>query len=83
MAYLRGDVEPEKMKADGFTGVDYHFSVFKKNPDWAVTALKNKLILNAWTVNDEAEMKNLLNQKFEFITTNEPELLFKILKDSK
>lgn len=81
--HLNGDKSPDQILADKIDGIDYHFSVFKKNPDWAAAALKNKLILNAWTVNDEAEMKNLLNQKFEFITTNEPELLFKILKESK
>ena len=78
--HLNGDKSPEQILADKIDGIDYHFSVFKKNPTWAEAALKNKLILNAWTVNDEAEMKNLLAQKFEFITTNEPELLFKLLK---
>ena len=34
VAYLTGNVAPEKMKADGFTGVDYHFSVYQQNPDY-------------------------------------------------
>lgn len=78
--YLNGEKSPEQILADKIDGIDYHFSVFKKNIDWAEKTKKNRLILNAWTVNDEAEMKNLLAQKFDFITTNEPELLFRLLK---
>jgi glycerophosphoryl diester phosphodiesterase len=81
--HLNGDKSPEQIKADNLSGIDYHFSVFKKHPEWIEAAKKNKLILNAWTVNDEAEMKGLLENKFDFITTNEPELLFEILNKSK
>ena len=37
VAYLNGDVAPEKLKADGFFGSDYHFSVFKNNK-WIETS---------------------------------------------
>jgi len=33
--------------------------------------------LNAWTINEEKDMNWLLENNFDFITTNEPELLFK------
>ena len=73
--YLNGDKSPEALKQDGIDGADYHFSVFKKNPEWIEQAKKNRIALNAWTVNDVAEMDWLLASKFEYITTNEPELL--------
>lgn len=78
--YLNGDYTPEQLKADGIRGADYHISVFRKNPDWIARAQKAGIILNAWTVNEEADMKWLLSQKFDFITTNEPELLLSITK---
>jgi len=62
-------------------GLDYHFSVFKKQPGWIGQAKKDKLKLNAWTVNDAEEMKLLLDQGFDFITTNEPELLLAVWKE--
>jgi glycerophosphoryl diester phosphodiesterase len=77
--YLNGDHSPEKLKADGITGADYHLSVFKKKPEWIKSAQENKIVLNAWTVNEEADMRWLLENKFDYITTNEPELLFSIL----
>lgn len=73
--YLNGEKSPEQLKTDGITGADYHFSVFKKNPGWIEEAKKYKLILNAWTVNDAETMDWLLKSGFDFITTNEPELL--------
>jgi glycerophosphoryl diester phosphodiesterase len=73
--YLNGEKSPEQLKTDGIAGADYHFSVFKKNPDWIGQAKKYKLILNAWTVNDAETMDWLLKSGFDFITTNEPELL--------
>ena len=76
--YLNGDVAPEQLKADGISGADYHYSVFQKHPEWIEGAKKNGLVLNAWTVNEEKEMKWLLENKFDYITTNEPELLLSI-----
>ena len=81
--YLKGDIAPEQLKQDKMNGLDYHFSVFKKQSDWVQEAKKNKLVLNAWTVNDSAEMNHLLDQGFDYITTNEPELLFDIWRSRK
>lgn len=78
--YLKGDIEPTQLKKDKMTGLDYHFSVFKKQLTWVEQAKKEKLILNAWTVNDAAEMNLLLDNGFNYITTNEPELLFEIVR---
>lgn len=81
--YLNGDLPPEQLKADGIKGADYHFSVFQQHPEWIETAKQNKITLNAWTVNDEPTMQWLIKNGFDYITTNEPELLFSILSISK
>lgn len=81
--YLTGDKTPEQVKADGMTGVDYHFSVFKLHPEWIESAKKNKIALNAWTVNTAEDMDWLISSGFNFITTNEPELLFERIKAAK
>ncbi|MBZ4189124.1 family 16 glycosylhydrolase [Niabella beijingensis] len=80
--YLNGDKSPEEIKADGLDGVDYHYSVFQKHPDWIAQAKKNHIALNAWTVNTVTEMDWLLANGFEFITTNEPELLAERLQQT-
>ena len=81
--YLNGDVAPAQLAKDGINGADYHFSAFTKNPGWVQEAKDNKIALNAWTVNKEEDMIRLLQQNFDFITTNEPELLFNILASDK
>ena len=75
--YLNGDKTPEQLKQDGIKGADYHFSVFQIHPEWIQSAKENNIDLNAWTVNEEKDMNWLLINGFNFITTNEPELLFK------
>lgn len=80
--YLEGNKSPEQLKTDGIKGADYHYSVFAEHPEWIEMAKKNNVTLNAWTVNDASEMDWLLANGFEFITTNEPELLFQRIKDS-
>ena len=75
VAYLNGDKSPAELASDNFFGLDYHFSVIQKKPDWIKAAHALKLTVNVWTVNDAALMKDLLNQNVEFITTNEPETL--------
>ena len=80
--YLNGDKAPGQLKIDGIKGADYHFSVFQKHPEWIKSAKENKIDLNSWTVNNGREMQWLLANDFSFITTNEPELLFKEVEKS-
>ncbi|MDO8316066.1 MAG: family 16 glycosylhydrolase [Flavobacterium sp.] len=78
--YLEGNKSPDQLKADGITGADYHFSAFKNHPEWIEIAKKNNITLNAWTVNEAADMDWLIANGFDFITTNEPELLQERIK---
>ncbi|HET7117849.1 MAG TPA: family 16 glycosylhydrolase, partial [Hanamia sp.] len=57
-------------------------SVFQKHPEWIQSAKENNIDLNAWTVNEEKTMNWLLANDFNFITTNEPEILFKEIEKS-
>lgn len=72
---LDGKMSPEQLKSDGFFGADYHFSMYKKQPEFISEAHKLGLIINAWTVNEEIDMKEMLVKGADFITTNEPHKL--------
>ena len=80
VSYLKGDLTPAEVKALNFDGIDYHFSLFEKNPTWVSDAQKLGLIVNSWTVNQEKDMQNLLDQKIDYITTDKPEVLQKLIK---
>lgn len=79
VAYLRGEISAEQMKADKLTGVDYHYSIYQKD-GWIENAQKLGLTVNAWTVNTVPEIQWLLAHSVDYITTNEPELTFEELK---
>mgnify|MGYP000043151495 CR=1 FL=1 len=78
--YLEGDLSPKELKAWGCAGPDYHFSVFKKHPEWIKESHDLGMKVNAWTVNDPKDMKWLIGQGVDFITTNEPVKLQEILQ---
>ncbi|MDO4163052.1 MAG: glycerophosphodiester phosphodiesterase family protein [Bacteroides sp.] len=80
--YLNGDLTPQELKEWGCAGADYHYKVFKKHPEWIEECHKLGMKVNAWTVNDAADMKWLIERGTDFITTNEPVLLQGILKEN-
>lgn len=73
--YLNGELSPEQIKKEGLDGMDYHYSVFQKNPTWISEGKALGLITNAWTVNDPAVYDQLKNQGIGFVTTNIPDQL--------
>lgn len=77
--YLNGELSPYALKSLGIRGMDYNYSVYQKNPEWVTEAKNAGVILNIWTVNEVAKLEWCLAQGFNFITTNEPELLFQLL----
>lgn len=83
VAYLRGEVSPADLKVLGFTGLDYHYKVFEKNPTWIQEAKKAGLTVNVWTVDDPVVMQSMIEQNVDFITTDKPEQLKEIVKKNR
>lgn len=79
VAYLNGDKSPAELADAKLWGLDYHFGVFQKNPSWISQAKEYGLTINTWTVNDAELMQWFLDRKVDFITTNEPEILLKMV----
>ncbi|MDF2553470.1 MAG: glycerophosphodiester phosphodiesterase [Chryseobacterium sp.] len=73
--YLRGELSPQQIKDEGLDGIDYHYSIFEKNPTWISEAKALGLITNSWTVNDIAIYDELKKQGIDFVTTNIPDQL--------
>ncbi|MDA6069555.1 glycerophosphodiester phosphodiesterase [Flavobacterium sp. AC] len=80
LQYLEGNKSPKEVNSDHISGVDYHYSFFQKHPEWIKEAKDNNITLNVWTVNDADVMDWIIENKFDYITTNEPELLNERLK---
>lgn len=78
-SFLQPTVDLDLQKLDNMSGIDYHHSVYDSKERLFERCKVLGLTTNAWTVNDEALMKRLLNDGVDFITTDEPELLLKIV----
>ena len=81
--YLNGDLPPRELKALGCAGPDYHFSVFKEHPEWIKECHDLGMKVNAWTVNDAKDMRWLVGQGADYITTNAPVLLQQLLQENR
>ena len=79
ISYLNGDMTPAEVKEQGWTGIDYNESVFRKNPEWIAEARKLGLTTNVWTVNKEESMAWCISLNIDFITTDEPEKLTELI----
>ena len=72
IAYLNGDVTPAELKKKGINGIDYHYNVIEKHPEWIKEAHDLGMKVNVWTVNKEDMMKKLIDRKVDYITTDQP-----------
>lgn len=77
--FLTG-VEPDVLKQIGGSGADYHINVFKKNPEWIKQLHDMGLAVNIWTVNTPEDIQWCIDNGADYITTNEPELVQKMIK---
>lgn len=77
--YLGSDKSLEELKDAKIDGIDFHFSLFLKDKELASKAKAMGFLTNVWTVNKEEDMRTMLEQDVDFITTDEPELLLKLL----
>lgn len=81
LSLLEPSVPLDLQKLDGMSGIDYYYTLFDKDKLFERCKALG-LTTNAWTVNDEVAMKKLLDQGIDFITTDEPELLLKVISEN-
>ncbi|OJV20786.1 MAG: hypothetical protein BGO30_05570 [Bacteroidetes bacterium 41-46] len=79
-AYLGSNKTVEEISRSGMWGIDFNISLFKKDPLLAERANKLGLTVNVWTVNSEEDLKLMMDMGVDYITTNEPELLFRLIE---
>ena len=80
IAYLNGDVAPAELKKKGINGIDYHYNVIEKHPEWIKEAHDLGMKVNVWTVNKEDMMKKLIDRNVDYITTDQALELKKLLE---
>lgn len=81
--YLKGDLSPQQLKEIGCAGPDYHYSVFRKHPEWIRQSHDLGMKVNAWTVDKPEDMQWLIDHGADYLTTNEPVRLQALLNKIK
>ncbi len=81
IAYLDGDYTPAYCKAMGCTGIDYKYSILKKKKGWIKQAHKLGMYVNVWTVNKEEDIRWCIQNGVDYITTDDPMLVQKIINE--
>lgn len=78
--YLNGDMPPSVLSAMGLAGFDYNINVLYKNPQWVKQAHDLGMKVNVWTVNKVEDIQKMKELQVDFITTDEPLLVRKIVE---
>ncbi len=77
--YLDGDLTPKKLKKLGLSGLDYSVKVLRKHPEWVKEAHNQGLEVNVWTANTDEDMNYFINLGVDYITTDHPDKLLKLI----
>lgn len=77
--YLSGKIAPEVLESEGINGLDYHYSNFKSHPEFVADAHSRGMSVNAWTVDDKANIQKMIDLGVDQITTNEPLVVRELL----
>lgn len=81
--YLADDLSPEDLAGFGISGVDYHFSVFSRHPDWYKSARMHSMSVNAWTVDKEKDMNDMFSVGVDMLTTDKPDVARSLLGEKE
>ena len=64
-------------------GVDYYYLMFSAHPKWVQQAHELGMSVNAWTVNEEKDMRKMIELGVDAITTNYPLVARELLGDKE
>ena len=77
--YLNGELSPAELQELGINGLDYHYNIIRKHPEWVRDAHDRGMSVNVWTVNKREDIEEMIGLGVDCITTNEPLLVREIL----
>ena len=77
--YVSRGADPDTLRGSGINGLDYDFRAFQNHPEWVKRAHELGMTVNAWVVNKEEDIREMIALGLDCITTNEPLLVRQIL----
>ncbi len=83
VSYLNGEVAPNHITQNGIDGVDYYYEVYSVEPNWIAEAEAKGVITNSWTINDLDVASSLISLGIDYLTTDYPEEIAKLVERQK
>lgn len=80
---MEGKNELQDLVNDSISGIDYSYYAYRQDKNLFQKAKEKGLLTNVWTVNNAEELFLYYQLGLDYITTDEPELLLKIIKSLK
>lgn len=80
---MEGKKELKELADDRISGIDYSYYAYRQDKELARKAKEAGLLTNVWTVNNAEELQQYYLLGVDYITTDEPELLLKIIDSLK
>ena len=78
-----GKKELKDLVNDRISGIDYSYYAYRQDKNLTQKAREAGLLTNVWTVNSAEELQQYYLLGVDYITTDEPELLLKIIDSLK
>lgn len=76
--YLNGEMTPSQLKELGCAGLDYHYDVLRKHPEWIDECHRLGMKVNVWTVRNTDVMREF-DGRADFLTTDLPAEALKVV----
>lgn len=80
--YLNVDVDFDELLDSKVNGIDLYFSNLLGDSPWLRNARENGFSVNAWTVNETEDMKNVLAVGIDQLTTDCPDVARKVMAEA-
>ena len=77
------EMHPDTISQRKIRYLDYQDVHYKNHPEWVERFKREGIHLNVWTVNDEPDMDLFLDKGFNYITTDNPEILLQKIAKRK
>ena len=73
----------KELKEWGCTGPNYRLNVFRQHPEWIKECHDLGMKVNAFPIDNTDDIKWLISQGIDYITTNEPVKLQEIIREKQ
>ena len=73
----------QRIKRWGCTGPNYRLNVFRQHPEWIKECHDLGMKVNAFPIDNTDDIKWLISQGIDYITTNEPVKLQEIIREKQ